>query len=363
MWPVSAGFLAALREPEMKSKVLITASDGSELTVDGGAVHMDARASITRTADLALTANDRMDVGDVYDLLMTPGLEVSIRRGLMVAGVAEYVPLGVFSTDTCSKPRRKSSAVTWNASDRSKKIARARLTDTYSIASGTPLAEAGEAFLVNRWSATPCDFSNVLDVLGSALVFDAGADSDPWKSAQQMFADFGYELAFDGTGTCRAIPVPDPETMDAVFDFGSGETSLITDGETEGTFEFTYNGAIVTGEGPDIDTPVRAEVWDDNPNSPTYYMGGFGRVPYFYSSPLMRTVEMCEVAGRTILSRVKGHRQSVSWSSIVNSALTPFDVVKTTDDGIPARLVLDKLDIPIRASEAMGSIAREVMTR
>ncbi|MDP1877972.1 MAG: DUF5047 domain-containing protein [Actinomycetota bacterium] len=360
MFPVTAGFLAALREPEMKSAVLITTRDGIRLAATTGSVDMDARRSIGRTADLELTATDTLTAAQVYDLVMTPGVEITVHRGLIVDGVAELVPLGVFATDNAVKPRAASGSVPWAGSDRSKRIARARFTDAYPISAGTSLAAAGTALLQSRWSGTPVDFTNVLDVLAADVVYDAGAESDPWKEAVALFADHGYDLAFDGLGVARALPVVDPSTVDAVFDFGSGESNLVTGGETEGTFEFTYNGAIVTGEGTGVAAPVRGEAWDDDPASPTYSLGAFGRVPYFQQSSILTTTAMCELAARTILARVKGRRQTVRWPSIVNPALTPLDVVTTTVDAGRSRLVLDKMRIPLRASEEMTSIAREV---
>lgn len=359
MHPVSSSFLTALRQPSMTAAASVATGTGVPIAVPAGRVDMDSRRSIVRTCDLDLGPTADLTLADVYDLVMTPGVELTVRRGLLVNGAPEYVPLGVFATDTATWPQRRSSTIRWSGSDRSKRIARARFTDAYPISAGTTLAAAATSLLKSRWSAVPVDFSNVTEVLSAALTFDAGPESDPWKEITALFSDHGYDLAFDGAGVCRAKPVPDPATMGASFDFGSGDTNLITDGDLEGTFEFTYNGAIVTGEGTALATPVRAEAWDDDPASPTYSQGGFGRIPYFYSSPVLTTQAMAATAARTILARVTGHRETRQATAVVNPALEPLDLVTITDDTGTSRVVLDKLVIPLSADEPMTFTGRE----
>lgn len=360
MYPVTAEFLTALREPSIRAAVSITASNGATLLAVSGRVEMDARRSITRTCELELIPTDDYDVDALFALVMTPSLEITVSRGIVVGNRTEFVPLGVFSTDQASKT---DETVTWAGSDRSKKIARARFIDTYQIAKDTTLAAAGTALLQSRWSFTPVDFTGVDGVLGATVNFDAGPESDPWQQARDLFAEFGYELSFDGRGVARAVPVPDPATVPSVFDLGSGEDNLVLTGETDGNFEGTYNGVVASGEGTEIETPVRAVVWDDDPTSPTYFQGGFGLVPRFYSSPLLTTVEQCEKAAATILSKAKGRQQGLAVSSIVNPALEPFDVVTANVYDTPVRFVIDKVSVPLRASEAMTIEARETSVR
>lgn len=356
MWNVSADFLTTLKEPSMQMVTLVSASNGATLWFTDGRVDMDSRRSITRTCELTLVPTDVYDVDALYDLVMTPSIELTVYRGLMVNGLPEYVPLGVFSTDTA---RKDEATVAWSGSDRSKKIARARFTDVYPIAAGTSLATAGTNLLVSRWSFTPTDFSGVTETIAAQIIFEAGESSDPWAQARQMFADNGYDLNFSGNGTARATVVPDPATVNAVYDFGQGESQLFIDGETVGTFEQTFNGVIATGEGSNVDTPVRGEAWDTDPASPTYWQSGFGLVPRFYSSPLLTTADQCTKAAATILAKSKGRLEQFTVTSVVNPALEPLDVVTGTLYGNAARFVIDKLTVPLKASESMSIVARE----
>lgn len=341
----------------------VTTSTGVELRFKSGNVFMDSRRNITRTADLELIPDGSFTAETLFNLLMTPDLEVVIERGLRLAdGTDEYVSLGVFSTDTAEYSADVNGTIRWSGSDRSKKISRSKFIDPYQIPSGTTLATAATNLLKSRWVSTPVSFANVTETINTTITWDAGESTDPWAVARELFSDYGYDLSFDGFGTARAIALSDPAEESPVFDYGEGDSNLILDATILGSFEKTYNGVIVSGEGTNVAAPVRAEVWDTDPSSPTYYLGSFGRVPYFYSSPLLTTTGMCSIVGNAILSIVKGKTESLNFPTIVNPALEPLDVISLTFNGITQRAVLDQLTIPLQATEPMTATARETST-
>lgn len=361
MYSVSQAFLTALRSPSMVVGVLITTSDGQTLSAIDGSVSMDSRRNITRTASLELTATTKQTTAQIYDLVMTPGLEIIIQRGLKLSnGSFEYVPLGIFSTDTASIDRATGGTVKWNGSDRSKKISRARFTDPYQISASTGLAAAGTALLQSRWNQTQVNFGNVNNTITAQLVYEAGENSDAWEQSRKLFSDYGYDLNFDGNGIARAVLIPDPSSSPVAFDFGSSSTNLVMGMESAGSLEKTYNGVIATGEGTDISTPTRGEVWDTDPLSPTYYLGNYGKVPLFYSSPLLTTQALAQSAAQTLLSKLKGRVDGLSWSTLVNPALEPLDVIQMTIKGVAYKAVIDQLNIPLKASESMSATARTI---
>lgn len=359
MYAVSNAFLTALAQPSMVVVTQVIASNGAVLAFQDGSVSMDSRRNITRTCELELTATQTLTVPQVYDLVMTPNVELTVRRGLKLAdGSSEFVTLGVFSTDNAEYSRGVSGTVKWSGSDRSKKVARSRFTDPYQITSGTALAAAGTALLQSRYANITTNFGNVLNNLSANCTFDAGDSSDPWKCARDLFADHGFDLNFDGNGVARALLVPDPATATPVFDFGAGATNMVLDADVSGTLEKTYNGVIVTGEGSNLSSPIRGEVWDTDPTSPTYYLGGYGKVPYFYSSPLVTSAAMAQAVAVVFLSKLKGATSQLSWPAIVNPALEPLDVVSLTIGGVQQRVVIDQLQIPLRAQDPMTAVAR-----
>lgn len=361
MYPVSQDFLAALRAPTMRVVSRVTASTGDVLSADDGAVTMDATRATQRTAQLELGPTETLTAKQVYDLVMTPAVELTIERGLRLATGTELIPLGVFSTDKASFNPRVSSTVSWTGSDRSKKVARARFVSPYSIAAANTLALAGSTLIRSRFPRAQVDFGLVTETINASILYDAGPESDPWKEAQRLFSDYGYDLHFNGLGVCVAQPVDDSAAAQVAFSFGVGETSLVTDASIDGSLDRTYNGALVTGEGTDLVAPVQALVWDDDPDSPTYYLSGFGQRPYFYTSSLLTTVAQCTTAARKILSTKRGSAQQIAWSSVVNPALEPLDMVEATFAGRTSRMVIDKLTIPLKAKTSADATARETV--
>lgn len=359
MYAVSNAFLTALAQPSMVVVSQVVASDGTELAFQDGSVTMDSRRNITRTCELELTATDTLTVQQVYELVMRPDVEITVRRGLKLAnGTSEFVTLGVFSTDTADYSKGVTGVVKWSGSDRSKKVARSRFTDPYQITAGTGLAAAGTALLQSRFANVTTNFGNVLNNVAATIAFDAGDNSNPWECARDLFADHGFDLSFDGNGIARAVLVPDPATAVPVFDFGAGETNMVLDAQVSGTLEKTYNGVIVTGEGSDLASPIRGEVWDEDPSSPTYYLGGYGKVPYFYSSPLITSATLAQAVAIVFLAKLKGATSQLSWPAVVNPALEPLDVVRLTIDGLQQDVVIDQLQIPLRAQNSMTAVAR-----
>jgi hypothetical protein len=344
----------------MKIAVQVTASDGTVLAIQNGSVAMDSRRNITRTAELELIPTATRSITDVYKLVMTPDVELTIKRGLYLAnGSIEYVSLGVFSTDEAKYSRSVSGVLKWSGSDRSKKISRSKFVDPYQITAGTSLATAGSTLLQSRFPDVSSNFANVLENVTATLTYDASDSSDPWGSARDLFADNGYDLNFDGNGVARAIQVPDPATVAPVFDYGAGATNLVLEADVSGTLEKTYNGVIVVGEGSSLTTPVRGEVWDTNPASPTYWLGGYGKVPFFWSSPLITSTVIAQAVATVLLSKLKGKTEQLTWSNVVNPALEPLDVISVTLGRRRVQAVIDQLTIPLRAQDSMTSIARQ----
>jgi len=362
MYPVTTSFITALQAPQINSSISVTCSDGSSLSVVDGSVSMDSRRDITRTCDLDIQPTSTQSANDLYNLVMTPGLEITVKRGILVDGSVEWVPLGVFSTDSADYSKAVSGTVHWSGSDRSKRINRSKFVDPYQITAGTTLATAATTLLQSRNSSTQVNFSNVTETIGASITYDAGESSNPWANARELFAAYGYDLNFNGLGVACAVAIPDPATTATVFDFGSGSTNIVTGGDIQGTLEETFNGVVATGEGTNIDPPIRVVVWDTDPGSPTYYQNGFGLSPLFYSSPLLTDLTTAQSAAQSLLAKLKGRSDQFSWPSIVNPALEPLDVVSVTIGGQTNRLVIDSLTIPLKPTDAMSAVARLTST-
>jgi hypothetical protein len=134
----------------------------------------------------------------------------------------------------------------------------------------------------------------------------------------------------------------------------AGETGVLVEGSQDTSRESTYNGVVAVGERTDNFAPYSATVTDDNPSSPTYWLGPYGQVPYFYTSASITTLTQAQSAATGLLARTKGLTRQVSLSSVPNPALDAGDVIQVVfPDASYERHVVDSLSIPLDPSEAM----------
>jgi hypothetical protein len=91
------------------------------------------------------------------------------------------------------------------------------------------------------------------------------------------------------------------------------------------------NGILAIGENTaDNVLPVSYLAVDNDPSSPTYWYGPFGRRPGFYSSSTLISLAACTQAANLQLAKAKAPNASGDISSLPNPALEPGDVVRVT---------------------------------
>lgn len=366
MYTTSAAFDAAIRSGDqvavITARAVLSGVTVEELKFEGGSVGCDGR----REGALRTLSLDVIPSSDTWANLNTPGVEIVVERGLVINGTEELVPLGVFVIDA-DLEQTDDGNIPVSAADRSRRISRARWTEPYAIAAGTDVGTAIAALLADRWSSVECTFGAIGVITGAQVVMQPGGDSDPWKDARAIADAAGYDLYFDNNGRAALRIISDPETASADETYYDGELSIVVSKTRRSTISTVYNGVIATGEGTGIEAddtgavPVtpRGEAWDTDPFSPTYSDGPFGRVPYFYSSPLLTTDTAAQAAAETRLAKVKGRAEQIAWTLIVNPAHEAFDVVDFVEDGITHRFMLDQVTIPLAAKDAMPAAARE----
>jgi hypothetical protein len=126
------------------------------------------------------------------------------------------------------------------------------------------------------------------------------------------------------------------------------------------TDENTYNKVIATGEGTSTEVPVRAVWIDDDPASPTYYLGPYGTVTLRFTSPMILTQEQAQDAADALGRRVKGATEAVEIDVIPMPAIEPGDVVTLTRgrSKVEGRFLIDQVRIPLGVEESMHVVGR-----
>jgi len=340
-----------------------------DLHVVAGSVTADCRRSATRDATVTVAPAANQTFDEVFALLATPGLELSVARGFLLPdGTQVTAPLGVFVIDELTY-KRVGSASGWEltaaCTDRSQRVTRARWTQPYQIAAGTALADAINAAVLDRWpgAQTIISAATVPNTLGAQAVFDAGGGSDPWADICSLATSFGYLLSFSAAGVLQAQVVTPLASQGPVFTFARGTAAIMTSQSKVVAADQTYNGVIVTGEGSDVgNAPPRAEAWDLNPASPTYLYGPFGAVPTFYSSPLITTTDQAAAVAASMLAQTLGKVEQLSWEQVTHPGLEPLAVVAVQfPDGTTQTFILDALTVPLTATDVMTATARSTL--
>jgi hypothetical protein len=333
-------------------------------TVVDGSVTLDQTAATRGRLDLGILDDGTLDLvpTDAASLLAPYGNELQIHRGILFPdGVTELVSLGVFRIDdTQVDDTADSLAVRIAGLDRSARIIDARFEEPYQIAQGTNYTTAIRETLQAAWPDIPLDLTATTRTTPQ-LIAEEG--DDRWAFCQDMAAALGMALYFDGDGTAVTRPVAAIGGTPAAT-LAEGEGGVLIQASRRWTRQGSYNRVIATGENTGEAAPARGVATDDNPLSPTYYYGPFGKVPRFYSSQFITTDDQASDAAAGFLSRELGTTQSVDFGAFVNPALEPDDIVRVTRAraGINEDHIIDSLTIPLAVDGTMTGQTRATIT-
>lgn len=363
MYPVSDAFARQLlRSHQVASKVEIldrgTVLATLETTIDGS-VKAD-RSEIQRSAEVTFADVDGLlTPGAVDDLLAPFGNDIRPYRGVVLPdGTVEYVPLG---TLRITKMSSEWPSVTVTAMDYAYVIQQARFEEPYQIVEGTNYITALGDLLSTRYSGISTNFPTTSSTTPN-IVYET--QSDPWADAAQRIAEsLGKRLYFDQFGVCQLADEPQATADAVVWEYAEAADGVLLSLSKDWDAEGHYNAVIATGEPVDETPPVRAVAVDDDPASPTYFYGRYGKRPRFYTSPLITTEAQAESAALSLLWKELGISQSVTFTAMVNPAHEIGDVVYMARPAsyVDAYHILDSFTIPLRGSEPMAASTRATL--
>lgn len=327
--------------------------ESGQVNAENAAIRRKLTFTIPDT-DGTLTPNDPTD------LLAPYGNEIRPYRGVVFDdGTEEMFPLGVFGIEE-TRVVDSGAKINLNvvAYDRAKKVQRARTLDYYTIASGTNFATAIQNLISAGVSGLSYSFSSTAETTPQ-IVIEPGRDR--WEVAQKMAKDIGMSLFFDVNGICTMRPVADPSVQPSVWDFVEGSNATLLYVDARKSREGIYNHVIVVGNGGE--TPVRAEAKDDNPLSPTYYLGPFGDVPYFYTSEFIHTTSQAQAVADALLLSQKGFEDLVNLSVVPAPHLEVGDVVDVERQraGVNAKYTINSFALPLSAKQPMPCSVRRAI--
>lgn len=304
-----------------------TASRGGQavsLEPVGGSLTQDNRRNGRWDGRLQFVGDDLLPTKP-SDILTPFGTVVTVDLGLeLLDGSVSTVPYGVYeissaSTNTAAGTR----TVDIGLSDLSGEIERYRFENPSSIPAGTDLATVANAVVASRTGINP-GIPLTGATLGAARTFGLDSGTAPWSELLDVLAGFSRTAWYDRTGQIQiGVVTADP---DAAYPLSS-LASLSADFDTR-----PPNVVVARGEPQDGTTPVQAVAMDTDPSSPTYAGTGpgtspYGRVTYFFSSPLLLTVAQAQSAANTILAANVGAGATYTLTVPYDPTITAGDVV------------------------------------
>lgn len=330
MWATSPAFDTALHRPSRawRSRVDIlhggVEAQALDVVVDG-LVDID-NVAVRRAGRFRLVDPDgALTPRTASDLLAPKGTEVRPMRGLVLAdGTVEWVPLGVLGI---SEPKITSTdggvVIDLTAMDRVDAVRSRRFAAPWRVASGTPTHQAVADIVTSRLAV-----ETRLQVTGyTTPELSYEALSDPWDAVRDLARSDALLAYFDPLGTL-AVVRDEPVPTGMVYE--PGPQSFLMGTTRSISSENTYSGVVVRVEHPDSD-PFTVEVWDTDPTSPTFADGPFGRRPFGYASPAIRTLAQAQAVGVTILARVSRMRQEATLDTVGHPGHDVGDLVTVVD--------------------------------
>lgn len=325
----SERFSRALLEPHVPVSVVeLHRTDGTVQVLDhtGGSVSVDRGNAIRRTCsvtvpDTSLIPTNPQDATAIY------GSRLRILRGILHAeGDTELVPLGMFRVDDVDGDPDE-GPVTIQGKDLAAIVADDKFQAPYSTRTDTAAVTSITAIIQRSLPDAVIDATAAADATLGVRTWDAQAD--PWAAVQEIATAIGAECYVDADGQFVIAELPDIVEADIAWQVDAGEGGALISANRGFSREGMFNVVVASGENTESNTaPVSATVADDDPSSPTYYLGPFGRVPTFYSSATLTSSGQCIAAATKILRASVKPNATADITALPNPLLEPGDVIR-----------------------------------
>lgn len=367
MRPVTQSFLNTVRGPHKAvfrarltypwaTGVVPNTNSSDPLDIISGDVTFDVNSDVNGTLDITLNTPFTYPSAYVH--------EMYIERGVQYAnGTTEYVGLGYFRVNSISQNRIPSGTIRITGEDRMCYIRDARVVAPIQFSAGTSVAAVID-FVVKDVMATVTTVYDTVNWPGGTaaatlLASDHILDQDRLKFLQELVAAYGKICYFDYAGR---FVVKDPPSVsgDPVFIINAGKNGVLVDASRTISRDSVYNAVVASGEPVGETPPVYAVARDDNPSSPTWWNGVFGKVPRFFVSSFLTTTAQCQSAAASILANAHGLPYVVDLGMVPNPALEAWDVIRVSySDSLSETHIIDTITYSLSVEDSMKITTRK----
>lgn len=319
-----------------------------DIPTDKWAVSVSRRSDIRRTGRVTVTDAALLSrLIDPATSLRPFSAEIRIKSGFVVRGLPEMIPLGVFRIEDLNWSEDESS-FEMSLNDRSKTIARTSF--------GVQIDASGKllyTFLNDMVLSELPYVQLVIDPAVQNFRFPGGTTyrSGKLSAVHEACEAAGAEFYFDADGVGRVVPVPylnsviGPGAEDWRVD--TGESGVLVKYSRSFSRTDAYNKIHVYGAVGDtkVAQPY-ASAQDDDPSSPTYFGGPFGRAEIRVERQELTNAGQCTEYARAYLRNSAGLAKSISVTTLGNHALQEGDTILAAyPDGAEEYHLVDGFDV------------------
>lgn len=304
-----------------------------DIEIEEFSVTIDRRSDIRRTASVKIQNFDLLqELKSGTSSLQPYGSEVRIRTGFHRAdGTDALITAGLFQIEELDWDQDEESfTVTLN--DRSKGLARTNFGTTLD-ASGKNIFTFINDLVFDSlpWAQLVID-DDVLDLTLPGGTSYRGGKLAAIKAATESI---GAEFFFDADGIARVslIPAIDPLLGPGGEDWSvdTGENGVLVSYARKLSRKDTYNKIHVYGAPPkDKEPQPYAFAVDDDPSSPTYYNGRFGKADLSIERQELTSSGQCKEYAASYLKNSIGLSKSIDLRELGNPAIDAGDIVLVT---------------------------------
>lgn len=166
-------------------------------------------------------------------------------------------------------------------------------------------------------------------------------DKERWDAIEALGQTWNIETFVDHTGHFVIADVPPAVGGIPVMFVDEGPGGVLMTRNTVNTRDKVYNAVSVVGQSSDPSVPpVWAWAYDNDPLSPTYYYGPFGKVTKFYSSSFFTSSVQCQTTADSMLQLAKAQNSQLFFLT------SPIPFLEV-DDTVAVRTLAGDLEIHV----------------
>lgn len=283
------------------------------------------------------------------DPLMGTQMSERIPSGRFVISRAQGTEVGSGETIAIEGTSRSGALITDNA-----------WLAPYNVPGGVPYSVAIRTALQDRKLAGWLQlfrFETSVTQTPFGIVFGNSGGSDPWVDLQQMAVSDGRELLEDQVGSfvLRTPPTLDDGALPTASYNDVNSPRLRSSATRDVDTANAYNGVILRSSAPWLLVPVISVRWVDDPGSPLYYLGPFGKKPFQVDDATVATQDQADAACLVKFNKVTGVTEQISFNALPNPAHDPGDPIEVVSaaTGVSSVALLRSFVLPFDVTAPM----------